>query len=183
MRALEHVTGAGLIVEVSDLVSQMSDLLQGFEERAKRVQASLRSTDFGYVVVTTPSQLSLQSARDLSESMDSRGLKLDAIVFNRVAQEGLFDARPEDMVGSPRDELVGLSPAAGRVIVERAQAQATLHRCDVDGCQRFLSALDSSILAALLPAFADDVHQPERLMRVGDLLAGKSSYFAPLARK
>jgi len=183
MKALERVTGAGLIVEVSELISQMSSLLQGFEERAERVQSSLRSEAFGYVVVTTPSQVSLHGARDLGESMRSRELKLDAVVFNRVAQDGLFDATPEDTIGAPLDDLVGLTQAARRVIVERAHAQAKQHRRDIERCEQFLSELDPSVLAALLPAFADDVHQPERLMHVGELLVGEQSYFAPLARK
>jgi anion-transporting ArsA/GET3 family ATPase len=183
MLALESVTGAGLVGELAELLTSMNSLLDGFDERARKVQKGLHSDAFGYIAVTAPGDLSLEDAHALATSMRSRSLELDALVFNRVAAPGLADAGPEEFCHPPFGAELAISLNGRRAISEAARAEAEKHKSQLNHFDALLSNFSSHLLSFFIPSFADDVHEPEMLMRVAQYLGDGEVQLVPLPRK
>lgn len=171
MKGLETLTGTTLITDVADLVTAMNGLFVGFGERASEVDGRLRSGEFGYVLVTAPTARTIGDARRLARQMRSRSLPVGAVAFNRFAAQGLADASLADVELPPLGSTSGVSEAGLSHLVELARTQAESRSHQEQLCRPLLSELGQTAASSIIPAFAEDVHQPERLMLVARLLA------------
>jgi hypothetical protein len=168
MKGIEHITGTTLIADVAGLLFEMNGLFAGFAARASQVDARLRGSEFGYVLVTAPGDGVVADAQALIRAMKGRSLRIDALVVNRLAPPGLLDAKEADLSAL---RVAGLSESAVARGVELAISQERSRLRQLERCRPLVSELGASALECYLPAFAEDVHDPERLMSVARMMA------------
>jgi anion-transporting ArsA/GET3 family ATPase len=87
LAAFDRVTGLNLLADVQGFVRSFEGMYAGFAERARRADALLRADDTAVVVVTTAEAGRIGQAREFVESLGQAGLRVTAVVVNRVMAE------------------------------------------------------------------------------------------------
>lgn len=168
MKGVELITGTTLIAEVAELLFEMNGLFAGFGSRASQVDARLGGGEFGYVLVTAPREETLADARALVRAMKARSLRVDALAVNRVSQPGVLDASADDFKALA---AAGLSKEGVALGAHLAVMQAKSRRRQLERCLPLVSEVGAGAFACYLPAFAEDVHEPEKLVTVAKMIA------------
>jgi anion-transporting ArsA/GET3 family ATPase len=87
LAAFDRVTGLHLLADVQSFVRSFEGMYEGFSARAERAQDKLRADDTAIVVVTTAESSRIAQAREFVEALEAAGLKVTAMVVNRVMAE------------------------------------------------------------------------------------------------
>lgn len=96
LAALEKITGAEFIRELSDFFEQMSFLQVSVKERSHRVENLLRQPDTLFLVVASADQEKLQEAKKFGESLKNYQFHLEGMILNRVYPEWFEQTGGED---------------------------------------------------------------------------------------
>jgi anion-transporting ArsA/GET3 family ATPase len=83
-RLLQTVAGDSLVSALTEFLTEMAFLREGFAERAKEVRDLMRSSSTSFVLVSSPDSVGLQSARSVAAEVTARDFELAHIVFNRA---------------------------------------------------------------------------------------------------
>ena len=84
LRTLSTIAGSNFLTELGGFLRDFSTVLAAFQERAGDFQSLLRSPDTGVVLATSASPFSVREALDFLAVLQSRGLRVDSVVLNRV---------------------------------------------------------------------------------------------------
>ena len=84
LRTLSTLAGSSFITELGAFLRDFSTVLAAFQARAGDFQSLLRSPDTGVVLATSASPFSVREALDFLAVLHERGLRVDAVVVNRV---------------------------------------------------------------------------------------------------
>lgn len=174
LRTIGRITGGPLLEEMAGLVSAMNELFGGFQERAGLVLEQMRSERFGYIAVSTPASLTWSEVDVLAERMRERGLRTDALVVNRVhpAQGILPELSAVETLLESRG--IDLEARGAERVLQAAREESTLaerQKQELDLLRERLRRWGVPIQVRV-PAFAADVHHPERLREVAGFLCG-----------
>jgi anion-transporting ArsA/GET3 family ATPase len=91
LRLADRLLGAEVLEEVSDFVQQLQLLYGGVQERARSVNKLLRSSQTGFVVVTTLEHAPFAEAEFFCAKLREFRMPLRAVVANRVLPEVFRD--------------------------------------------------------------------------------------------
>ncbi|NND29704.1 MAG: ArsA family ATPase [Myxococcales bacterium] len=112
-RLLRIVAGESLVSALTEFLSEMAFLREGFSARAKDVRELMQSTSTNFVLVSSADAIGLEAARSVAAEVRSRGFELAQVVFNRAFISEA--ARPSaDLVAYP-DRLASLAPKLERI--------------------------------------------------------------------
>ncbi len=92
MRMFGRLTGVEMLQEISDLILSAVNLFGGFEERARAVQAMLRQSDCGIILVTLPHTELIDDAERFIAETTTLQMQVRAIIMNRTVPD--FPALP-----------------------------------------------------------------------------------------
>jgi anion-transporting ArsA/GET3 family ATPase len=134
LRNMGKITGSGFLEAMSEFIVELNDLFGGFRARAKAVEATLRSDDVAFVLVTSPSSSAVREVLFFSERLAEAGMPRGAFVINRIRKPAV---EPEPTPAALAKALDGDTELAARVFAARRENEA-------------LSALDESSVAPLL---------------------------------
>jgi len=137
LAAIERVTGASLVADVSEFASMFGELVGGLEGRARDIDALLRSPGTAFVLVTRPRVRDVDDALAFRDGLARMGIDVAAVLVNRVTPQPT----------TTRD-LSGL-PARLHAAVERMEADMTR-----------LRAMEADALARLRAGLADATDPP-----------------------
>jgi anion-transporting ArsA/GET3 family ATPase len=84
LAAFDRVTRLHLLGDVQSFVAGFEGMYDGFMERARRADALVRADTTAIVVVTTAETGRIAQAREFMEALAHKGLKVSAVVINRV---------------------------------------------------------------------------------------------------
>ena len=87
LAAFDRVTGLNLLSDVQSFVRSFDGMYEGFSARAARAQDKLRASDTAIVIVTTAESSRIAQAREFVGALESAGLRVSAMVVNRVMSE------------------------------------------------------------------------------------------------
>ncbi len=87
LAAFDRVTGLHLLSDVQSFVRSFDGMYEGFSVRAARAQDKLRATDTAIVVVTTAESSRIAQAREFIDALEGAGLRVSAMVVNRLLAE------------------------------------------------------------------------------------------------
>jgi anion-transporting ArsA/GET3 family ATPase len=87
LAAFDRVTGLNLLSDVQSFVRSFDGMYEGFSTRAAHAQDRLRAADTATVVVTTAESSRIAQAREFVEALQASGMRVTAIVVNRVLAE------------------------------------------------------------------------------------------------
>ena len=84
LAAFDRVTGLNLLSDVQSFVRSFDGMYEGFSARATRAQEKLRGDDTAIVIVTTAESSRIAQAREFIVALGHAGLRVSAMVVNRV---------------------------------------------------------------------------------------------------
>ena len=84
LAAFDRVTGLNLLSDVQSFVRSFDGMYEGFSARATRAQEKLRGDDTAIVIVTTAESSRIAQAREFISALKHAGLRVSAMVVNRV---------------------------------------------------------------------------------------------------
>ena len=87
LAAFDRVTGLNLLSDVQSFVRSFDGMYEGFSARAARAQDKLRAPDTAIVIVTTAESSRIEQAREFVSALEGAGLRVSAMVVNRVLAE------------------------------------------------------------------------------------------------
>jgi anion-transporting ArsA/GET3 family ATPase len=87
LAAFDRVTGLNLLSDVQSFVRSFDGMYEGFSARAARAQDKLRAADTAIVIVTTAESSRIAQAREFIGALADAGLRVSAMVVNRVLAE------------------------------------------------------------------------------------------------
>ena len=194
---LDRIAGAGFLDDLTEFLSAIDGLSEGFQERATRVESVLLGKDTGFVLVSSTTSGSDPGTFEFLTELDGLGARLAAVVVNRVRpwplaesarswragvseaqlardEETLrsaFSALPSpDLARTPAPEIAARQ-AKDLIAALRETAQACANAdetLEILGAQ----AADRQIPCRAIPELADDVDRFEGLLEIGAHLAG-----------
>ena len=107
-----RVTGVDMLNELSLFFRTLGGVIEGFGERARRVEALLRAPETSFLIVTSPEPDPASEALFLAERLRSASMPLGELIVNRVHLDGLQGHRAEEVT-----QL--LAPALGDALAGR----------------------------------------------------------------
>ena len=107
-RLLRTVAGDSLVSALTEFLTEMAFLREGFAARAKEVSDLMRSPRTKFLLVSSPDSVGLQAARSVTAEVLDRGFELAHVVFNRAFVPRV-DLGPDASIGYP-PRLAALAP-------------------------------------------------------------------------
>jgi len=167
LRAIGKITGGGFLQDVAQFITELNDLFGGFKERAARVQTTLRGSDVAFVLVTSPSPVSIKEVLYFSGRLQEHDMPRGALVVNR------YRVPPTHAASAPIPPSVTEAAVARRGLKLDDDAPERLSRAHLDAVR--LAELDHRNVAVLesqlpdgipvvkVPELASDVHDVKLL--------------------
>jgi len=84
LAAFDRLTGLHLLADVQAFVHSFNGMYGGFAERAAEVQRMLREPSSRLVLITTAAPQAVEQAREFVSSLERLGLRIGALLVNRV---------------------------------------------------------------------------------------------------
>ncbi len=154
-RLLRTVAGDSLVSALTEFLTEMSFLREGFAARAREVRDLMRSDSTSFVLVSSADSVGLQSARSVAAEVVARDFQLAHVVFNRAFISEVALSR------EPRPEyparLAALAPKLRQMHTELAKEQAR-KRSNIEAFCR-----DHSVRAWALPEATRTLGNPSAL--------------------
>jgi anion-transporting ArsA/GET3 family ATPase len=166
---LGRATGVDVLEDLSEFFRSFGGMVEGFRERAERVNALLADGRSTFVVVTSPTPEAVEEAIFFHHRLRDSGLPFGGAIVNRVHEvaDGAGDGAPESEVR----ELVG-DRLAGKVLRTLEDYRRLAER-DRRGVERLRGRLERKPLLRV-PHFDDDVHDIAGLVHMNRYLFGDS---------
>jgi anion-transporting ArsA/GET3 family ATPase len=189
---LERIAGVGFLDDLTDFLSAIDGLSQGFRDRATRVEEVLLGKDTGFVLISAVNQGSSESTLEFMSELDQFRVPLIAVIANRLRPWPL-ESSPAEVLRSCTEEALkrdearlseafskrsgtqgmgsdGASPDFHRVtraILEYAQVCDTEKR-SVDTL--IANSTRTGLRCLSVPELAGDIDQLDGLLEIGSIL-------------
>ncbi len=188
---LEQFAGLRTLTSISEFFGAAAEAADAIADRFRKVDAMLHSASVHFVLVTTSEEDRLREATSLVLQMEAAGLRLGAIVLNRMLDERTFDA----LVAAPRSfpghiaEIPALRRELKREATERLDAgagglasmveyfeeYAANHRAEIERAARFARELPARVELAIAPEINAGVRDLRTLAKVASILSETGS--------
>jgi anion-transporting ArsA/GET3 family ATPase len=122
-KTLARFTGTEFLHELTEFLSQMSALMEGFKTRAAETTALIRSEQSHFVLITAPASDAPQSVSESAEAMQSRGCRVSALIVNRMMPSVALLADTRALTALLQES--GLSKAAAAGLSDRLRDSAS----------------------------------------------------------
>ena len=156
---LQRATGVDLLDDVAAFFRALGGMVDGFSERAARVEELLSDPATRFVLVSSPQPAPRTEALFLARRLRTSGMALAAVVVNRV--EPLPGPLPESAAA-----LAGrLAPALAERVLDAARTQERRADHDAAGVAALRSEVDGTPVF-VVEQLDEDVHDATGLTRV-----------------
>ena len=146
-------------------------MYEGFKERAAAVRELLSRAEVGFVLVASPSHVSIEEALAFHERLHAESMPIAGIVANRVTPQLWPGDAPLPDSAALEAALAAAgaadAPLAGRLAATLAEHEA-LARAERAGLARLFAA--SAGARAVVPRLESDVHDLAGLAQLGERL-------------
>lgn len=163
---LKRITGIDLLSDLSVFFRALGGMIDGFKERAQRVNALLSDPGTTFLLVTSPEREPIDEAIFFRRKLEAARMPFGGVIVNRVHHDHAGDQDPGDVEAQLSDEL---GPALAKRVAGNFRDYHVLARRDADNIERLRSSLDCDRLL-LIPHLDEDVHDVAGLKRLGDYL-------------
>jgi anion-transporting ArsA/GET3 family ATPase len=164
-RTAGRLVGAEVLADTADFLAAFEGMYGGFRSRAAKVLELLRSPECAFLIVTTPTTVSLEEAGYFVERLGQAGMHPLSAVANRWHPEA--DTLPR--LAQEAAERLSSGDAAERataaVLADRLRRERQ-HRSEAAAMNAFAERY-GAIPITPIPELAEDVHDVPGLRRVG----------------
>jgi len=183
---LEQFAGVRTLTSISEFFGAAAEAADAIVARFRKVDAMLHSASVHFVLVTTTEEDRLREAHALVRQMAAEGLRLGAIVLNRMLDERTFDA----LLAAPREmpvalgeiprlrsalQIDGAGDAKLDSLVRCLEDYGANQRSEVERAARFARELPATVELAIAPEINVGVRDLGTLAKVGAILAGETN--------
>ena len=159
---LKRVTGVDLLQDLSVFFRALGGMIDGFTDRARRVEALLADSATTFLIVTSPQHEPVEEAIYFHRKLSAARMPFGGVLVNRVHEAPAVDGDLPELADELGDKLaarVGISAREVAALAARdAQSIAHLRR----------SLGDPPTI--VVPELDDDVHDVDGLARVREYL-------------
>jgi anion-transporting ArsA/GET3 family ATPase len=166
-RTLARFTGAEMLRDLGDFLAGFQGMYDGFKQRAAEVHALLARPTTGFILVSSPSPLSIDEALAFHERLHAEGMPVAGLVANRVAPDLWLGAGPLPDEAALAVALPGDAALAARLAGTLAEHQR-LAEADARALERLFQAVPGP--HAVVPRLEHDVHDLAGLARLAERL-------------
>lgn len=161
---LERATGVDLLRDLADFFNAFGGMAEGFRDRARLVEAALRSENTTFLLVTSPRATAIADAEHFHTKLIETGMPFGAVVVNRVREPVavVIDTGLEQ-------ELAGtLGAPLARKVLRELEDRNRLAERDQRNIERMRTRMDRPMLT--VPELTGDVHDLSGLGAVANVL-------------
>ncbi len=155
VKTLARFTGAAVLRDVADFMASFQGMYEGFKTRAAAVRELLGRPDVGFVVVASPTPISVGEALFFHEHLHAEGMPIAGVVANRVTPDLWPGPAPLPGAKALAAALGGDASLAARLAATLAEHQ-TFARADARELGRLFSGAEGGKVS--IPRFETDVH-------------------------
>ena len=137
--ALRHVTGVDLLADLSAFFLVLSDVVDGFAERARAVDQLLADPGTTFLIITSPESAPVEEAIYFRRRLADAGMPFGGLIVNRVRV--LAPAEPAIDEATLTADLGGDGELAARSVRALRELRALAHR-DASSLRRLAAELD-----------------------------------------
>ncbi|CAA9492104.1 MAG: Arsenical pump-driving ATPase TEMP [uncultured Solirubrobacteraceae bacterium] len=156
---LQRATGVDLLDDVAAFFRALGGMVDGFPERAARVEKLLADPATRFVLVCSPEPGPRSEALFLAERLRTSGMALAAAVVNRV------EPPPGELPAGPEVLSSRLEPALAERVLAAARVQARRAAHDAAGVEALRAGVDGTPVF-VVEQLDEDVHDAAGLARV-----------------
>lgn len=173
LRGLGRITGGGFLRAMAEFITELNELFGGFKARALAVEAALRSPEVAFVLVTTPSPMSIQEVLFFSERLEQARMPRGAFVVNRLRLPPPGTETPPseaDAAAALARHALHLDPDAPARIARACADAVRLAWLDAHHVRALNEGVGASVSIVRVAELADDVHDLGALSAMGETL-------------
>lgn len=175
-RTLSRFTGTELFIELGEFLRNFSGLFEGFRERTRATAELFADPATHFVIVSSPNPDTILEARYFDERLQSLGVRLGAVVVNRVHRPfppgGAADQSPNTvadlLAGIPGADVLGRPTLLrlARKILDNAHEFDLLAEREHLTIAELRADLAERVAVHPVPLFSTDVHSLDGLERM-----------------
>jgi anion-transporting ArsA/GET3 family ATPase len=158
-RTLSRFTGSEALRDLAEFMSSFQGMYEGFKHRAAAVRALLSQPEVGFVVVASPSPLSVDEALYFQERLRAESMPIAGVIANRVTPDLWQASVPIPGAGAIAPALSALGQSDG-ALAERLAATLAEHqvlaRADGREVERLFAGTGGPRVS--VPRLEEDVH-------------------------
>ena len=167
---LKRVTGVDLISDITTFFGLLGPMTSVFSERARSVEALLRSAETAFVLVASAQATSIDEALWFRETLADGGLPFAGVVVNRFHHDLAGDIETTALTAQLAELLDGDAALADRVVANFADYHRLAAR-DTLSLSRLTGRLNGEPVLTV-PQFDGEIHDVAGLVRVHAYLFG-----------
>ena len=178
LKVVGKLIGGEAIKDILDFFEGFEGMYDGFRQRAETVDRVLRRARTGFVLVATPSRMTLDETRLFLGKLKTMGMPPASVVINRATLPppgtdlGCLD-KNSGTLESMVDEVGGYETPEGSIVKylwENALSFRELISKEMSAIESFRHELDSAVPTVSVPRFEEDIHELGGLLQLGDAL-------------
>jgi anion-transporting ArsA/GET3 family ATPase len=173
VKTLARFTGAEMLHDLGEFLAGFQGMYDGFKQRAAEVRALLARPSTGFVLVASPSPLSIDEALAFHERLRTEGMPVAGLVANRVTPDLWRGAGPLPDAAALAAALQGDAALPGdAALALRLASTLADHQGLAEADARSLARLFAAVpLAhAVVPRLERDIHDLAGLARLAERL-------------
>ncbi|MCE9624410.1 MAG: AAA family ATPase [Deltaproteobacteria bacterium] len=162
-KAFDKIAGFEFLQDLSQMLVSVSGLLEGFQERAQKVELLLHDKDTGFLLVAAPESIPLREAEYFYRKIQENALPFSGFIFNRV----------QGVPKGPATPPTGLKARTQSEYQEMVYLFKTLAHNDEVEIANFQERMEFSkngIVFKIMPQLDHDVHDLAGLYELGGKL-------------
>ena len=183
LRTLEKVTGAAALKTASEFFLAFEGMYDGFKERAAAVYELLRDDTTGFVLVTSPDDITIEEAMFFHDKLIDYEMPFCGLIINRVHTDIGSDAGIDRLIErADLEELADkIGGALGRKTDEKKAMRALvtgmtrnfeafrdLAAADSENISRLTEHIDEEAPVRIVPFFDRDIYDIDGLLRINE---------------
>jgi anion-transporting ArsA/GET3 family ATPase len=170
-KTLARFTGQAVLADLGDFLAGFGGMYDGFKERAAAVHALFSRPDVGFVLVASPTPVSIDEALSFHERLHAESMPIAGVVANRLTPSLWPEGAPLPSAEELERALGADGPRDG-AFARRLATTLAEHEALARSERRAVVRLFSSIAApgASVPRLETDVHDLAGLARMAERL-------------
>jgi anion-transporting ArsA/GET3 family ATPase len=171
LKGIGRLVGGGFLEAMAEFITSLNDLFGGFRSRAVVLEKTLRSPDVAFVLVTSPSPVSIQEVLYFEGRLKEAEMPRGAFVVNRVRLPPVREEPLTEKDVTSAIEASGLaldSDGPARVLQAYRDA-AKLAALDAMHLKPLVASADGLPIVRI-PEFPTDVHDASALVKLSAML-------------
>jgi anion-transporting ArsA/GET3 family ATPase len=173
LKGIARITGAGFLEAMAEFLGELNDLFGGFKERARVVEAALRSPEVTFVLVTSPAPMSIQEVVYFSDRLEQASMPRGAFVVNRFHPPPPYAAEPPTEADAMRtlgERGLRLEPGAAARLVQAYTDAVRWSALDAHHVQSLRQRAGGAVPIVRVPELTIDVRDLGTLAQLSEIL-------------